>query len=231
MVEPVMFNGLPMPEDFSSALFHRVTERAVLRSQTHVVSFEQFSMAWNAIPYRFLALADDSHKYTASIGAPDGASSSRQRYIQERHLFGFFSNGFSMFESFFYAMFAVGGMLSSADFPLEKEKEQRKISPPYTQSRYAGLFGNDPVLTAFDKVLNDAAYTECKDIRNILSHRTAPGRRVFLSTAQGKDIPSQWKIDDIPLDSELTISRRAQLAALLTTLLGAAAEFCETQIQ
>jgi hypothetical protein len=183
-------------------------------------------MAWNAIPYRFLSLADDSDRYTAAI---QGSDTSHQRYIQERHLFGFFTNGVSLFESFFYAMFAIGGLICPADFSLTTDADKRKITPSNTRKLYEIAFKGDGILSAFDSVLDDDKYQQWKDIRNILSHRMAPGRQVFMTNA-GKDTSSKWKPYDISLDDKLTTSRRAQAAAMLETLLKSAAVFSNMRI-
>jgi hypothetical protein len=230
MPQPLKVNGLLMPPDFPTTLFEHVYSRARLRSTSHVSAFEHFNAAWNAISFRYLALCDDGDAFTASVSAPDGGASLEERYQQERHLFGFFSNGFSAFESFFYGMFAIGALLHPVDFPLATPKEQQAVSPASTDRAYARAFVGDPILATFAAVFTDAAYREWKEVRNILTHRTAPGRTIFVSVESDEDLLARWKINDIALGRETTSVRRGHAARMLSALLNAAAVFTESRI-
>jgi hypothetical protein len=230
MPQPLKVNGLLMPPDFPTTLFERVYSRARLRSTSHVSAYEHFNAAWNAISFRYLALCDDGDAFTASVSAPDGGASLQERYQQERHLFGFFSNGFSAFESFFYGMFAIGALLHPVDFPLATPKEQQAVSPASTDRAYARAFVGDPILATFAAVFTDAAYREWKEVRNILTHRTAPGRTIFVSVESDEDLLARWKINDIPLGRETASVRRGHAARMLSALLNAAAVFTESRI-
>lgn len=230
MPQPLKVNGLLMPPDFPTTLFERVYSRARLRSTSHVSAYEHFNAAWNAISFRYLALCNDGDAFTASVSAPDGGASLQERYQQERHLFGFFSNGFSAFESFFYGMFAIGALLHPVDFPLATPKEQQAVSPASTDRAYARAFVGDPILATFAAVFTDAAYREWKEVRNILTHRTAPGRTIFVSVESDEDLLARWKINDIPLGRETASVRRGHAARMLSALLNAAAVFTETRI-
>jgi hypothetical protein len=129
MGQPLAINGLPMPPDFPTAAFERTYARARRKASSNVTLYEHFGAAWNAISFRYLDLCSEGDDFTASITAPDSAASLEQRYRQERHLFGFFSAGFSAFEAYFYGMFAIGGMLKPSDFPMSSPKEQQAVSP------------------------------------------------------------------------------------------------------
>ena len=230
MPQPLQVNGLLMPPDFPTTSFERVYSRARLRASSQASAYEHFNAAWNAISFRYLALCDDGAAFTASVSAPDGRASLEQRYRQERHLFGFFTNGFSAFESFFYAMFAIGALLHPVEFPLAIPKEQQAVKPASTYRAYSRVFVGDPILAAFTAVLTDAAYREWMEVRNILTHRTAPGRTIFVSIESDEDLLARWKINDIPLGPQTASSRRGHAARMLSALLDAAVVFTESRI-
>lgn len=191
--------------------------------------YEQFVGAWNAISFRYLTLCDEGDAYTAAIQAPNAAAGLEERYRQERHLFGFFSAGFSAFEAYFYGLFAIGAILVPAAFPLASPKEQQSVSPNSTNRTYLTAFAGDQVIAAFHAAFQDAAYVELKEVRNILTHRAAPGRTIFISVGRDNP-PTRWKINDIALDQNTAASRRADVARLLGALLNAAATFVEARI-
>jgi hypothetical protein len=85
-------------------------------------------------------------------------------------------------------------------------------------------------LIAFQSVFADPAYREWKEVRNVLTHRTAPGRTIFVSIDSDEDLPPRWKINDIALDQQTATTRRAHAARMLTGLLEAATVFAETHI-
>src|SRR5262249_27910880 len=199
MRPPLTVNGLLMSADFPAALFERGYVRVRQRAVTHRHQFDHFAAAWNAISIRYLALAASGDEFARLIVQPDAGADPQNRYQQESHLFGLFSNGFSAFEAYFYGMFAVGALLRPGDFALETPKEQQAVSPTSTGIAYRRHFVGDPVLAAFDAVFQDTAYREFREVRNILTHRTAPGRRIFVGIGSDNELPARWKINNIAL--------------------------------
>ena len=51
-----------------------------------------------------------------------------ERFIQEDALFGFFVNGLSVIESFFYGLYWIGSMVDTNSFPVLTEN--KPITPP-----------------------------------------------------------------------------------------------------
>jgi hypothetical protein len=228
---PLTANGLLMPADFPTAPFERSYVRVRRRAAMHGAVFEQFGGAWNALSMRYVALAANGDEFTRLITQPSGAAPDpQQRFEQESRLFGLFSNGFSAFEAYFYGMFAVGTLFRPADFPLGTPREQQAVSPGRTGAAYSRFFVGDPVLAAFDAVFCDAAYRELREVRNVLTHRTAPGRTIFVGIGSDEDLPARWKINNIALDGRMASARRADVARLLAVLLEAAAVFVEARI-
>ena len=176
-----------------------------------------------------MALCDDGAAFTAAIAATDAASIER-RYQQERSLFAMFSNGFSAFESYFYGMFAIGAILQPGSFPLKTEKDQQNVSPTSTNRAYERAFPADPILTDFRKIFDAAEYREWREIRNILTHRAAPGRTIYVSIDTDEDIAPRWKINNISLDASTAATWREHAATLLGVLTRAAVRFCDIRI-
>lgn len=231
MPQPLACNGLLMPPDFPSAAFERTYARARQIANCSAALEDQFTGAWNAISYRYLDLCSEGDDFTASVTAADGGASLEQRYKQERHLFGFFSAGFSAFEAYFYGMFAIGGMLNSTEFRMATPKEQQAVSPTSTSRLYERVFPTDVILANFQALFADAAYREWKEVRNVLTHRTAPGRTIFVSIGSDEDLPPRWKINNIVLDEKTAPSRRAHASRMLGTLMSAADDFVERHMK
>jgi len=62
-------------------------------------------------------------------------------------------------------------------------------------------------------VLADDAYINWKEIRNIISHRSHPGRNIYLGTTPEGDCPHDWQVPGLlALDVNTTISRTANIA-------------------
>jgi hypothetical protein len=210
-----------MPPEFPAttydAIHAAVTQRGPMSND--------YAGAWNAVPYRYLAMIEHSDAFAASIKQHGPAPVSEERYRQERDLFGFFTNGLSTLESAFYGTFAIGHCLDAAAFPLH---EPRDITPTFTRDRYSKTFPGDALVTTFDAVLNSAVYKELRDLRNVLAHRTASHRHIFLQAGIPKTVRTdEWEVQGkrIPLESNLTTTRQAGVAGLLATLLEGVRDF------
>jgi hypothetical protein len=81
------------------------------------------------------------------------------------------------------------------------------------------------MITSFDNLLKHLDYKELKQVRNILSHRAAPGRNLYMSTGPSIAQPAEWKVGGIKLDATMTSARRMSIAALLQDVLKEAASF------
>jgi hypothetical protein len=219
-----------MPPDFPVAFYEAVYKKVERRASTVPDLYEQFAGAWNALAYRFLALAEHEAALTVSL-ANLGASPSRlERYRQERDLFGFFSNGFSMFEAAFYGLFSIGAFVSSAGFPMSTAKDRQRISPSSTAIAMVRAFSGDPLNKIISSAASDPAYEECREVRHILTHRAAPGRTFFVGLGTDDLLPDQWKIKSIPLDDGMPPARRADLARLIGGLLQGIDQFTKSQL-
>jgi hypothetical protein len=212
---PLSLNGLIVPEDFPVVEYEAIQQR-VERARGTSTIYEEFAGAWNAIAYRFVAVTEYESILRTSLTPTDDPI---QRYRQEKDLFGFFSNGFSVFEAIFYGLFALGAFVAPTEFPLATRKDKQKVSPTSTTVAIAKVFVGEPINQVIKTVSADPAYVEWREVRNVLTHRAAPGRTFFVGIGGDEELPDQWKIKDIPLDAEIAPKRRTELARLVTEFL------------
>ncbi|MEH2551636.1 hypothetical protein V1283_008281 [Bradyrhizobium sp. AZCC 2262] len=225
--EPLSVNGLVMPRDFPVASFEAVQRRIQPFAQTQNDLYIHFAGAWNAISYRYLSLVDDGETFTGSLKKHGSSPPAVERYNQERALFGFFSNGFSVFEAFFYGMFAIGALVKPTLFPLTTAADQQRVTPARTIDAYSRAFPGDAIVASMSGIYGDNAFKEYREIRNVLTHRSAPGRTFFLSIGSAEAPASQWKIRNIPLDESMASTRRAHVSMLLLRALDATRDFTD----
>ena len=103
-----------MPADFPASQFEAVVHNNKLTAHAARNEYPLLSDALRAIPYRFRTLTEYDHSFTALI---NDYGIDAFRYEQERDLFGFFSNGYSVFEAFCFALFAIGALTGSPGLP------------------------------------------------------------------------------------------------------------------
>jgi len=219
-----------MPPDFPVAHYESVHSKIQPRASTSREIYEQFGGAWNAIAYRYLAVTEYEAAFTASLVDVGTSPQATDRHQQERDLFGFFGNGFAVFEAAFYSLFALGALVSVASFPISTAKEQQRINPTSTTDAITKAFPNDPIVHTLNNVTSDSDYLDWREVRNVLTHRAAPGRIFFASVGGGTAIADQWKIKSITLDVHMAPARRAELSRLISDLLEAIDQFAATHL-
>jgi hypothetical protein len=219
MARVLSLNQIAVPDDFPADEFeavHRKLGSAYAERDEYCV----FIMgALNAIAYRFTALAEYDESLRSLINAPNGQPF---RYMQERDLFGFFSNAHSVFDAFCFALFAVGALIDPGNFPLATEADERNVTWSTMLRAYGKAFPTDPILSELEKIWNDTE--ELRNIRNILTHRAVGARDLMATT--GPSAPSD-RISrlNISLDAGTTRTHRSQVAGLLLLGLEAADKF------
>jgi hypothetical protein len=206
-----------MPKDFPSTPYEGVHFRVNNYSRTDSESWIQYNGAWKAISYRFLSVVDYDKAFTRSIKKFGDAPPNPERYKQERDLFGFFVNGLAAIESLYYAVFAIGSMLEPVNFNVDTPQDLRSINPESTNSQFKKVFPEESFNTILSRVTSSPEFRAWKEVRNILAHREAPGRTIFLSNS-GSSPAALWKVG-IPLDANTTASRRKWLAETLGLLI------------
>jgi len=169
--------------------------------------------------------------FTASIISDGTSPPADRRYHQEQCLFDFFSSGFSALDSFFYAAFALGTCIDPVAFPLVTDRDRRSVSPDKTITAYKRRFPNKQPLIALQALADSPEHAEWRAVRNVLTHRAAPGRTLHVSVGDDDETPvDRWKPFDIPLDQALTMDRRGHLSRLLVGPMTSLAEFAEANL-
>lgn len=221
-------NGLSPHEDFPSKAYEAVHAHVVDNWST-MPTYSQYTGAWNALAYRFQGVIEAGARFQRSLKDYGSHPSPQQRYQQEEALFSFFSNGFSAFEAAFYAFFAVGSFIEPMAFPLVTLKDQQRVSPLLTAATFKRAFPDNALLVAFAKLFAEPSYQRWRNMRNVLTHRAAPGRRVFVGFGTDDAPPVEWKLNDLPLDSNLVPHHQRELAQLITDVVLAFERFLTTR--
>lgn len=221
-------NGLTPHADFPSELYNAVHAKVVARWSADP-NYHQYAGAWNALAYRFHGSVEAGSKFQKSLKGYGAHPAPHQRFEQEEALFNFFSNGFAAFEALFYGLFAIGSFIDAIAFPLATQKEQQRVSPTYTSEAFRRTFPADPLVVTFASLFCNPAYQSWRDMRNILTHRAAPGRRVYVGIGTDDAPPVEWKLNNMPLDATLVPERQTELAKLISDVISAADTFLATR--
>lgn len=220
----LLTTGLQMPEDFPVVPYEAIHRSVARTKDDHPHAWEQYSAAWNAVAHRFASCAYHDSEFTESILRPGTAPPPPERHLQERALFGFFANGLSTIESFCYGLFAIGAMIDPETFQITTDKQMSKVKPKKTAKKFEGRFAEEGITSALQHMRGSHKYRDWKVVRNILIHRTAPGRTIRLGGPRAS--PALWK-SGIEIDSNTTPSRREWLAETMRTLLNGADVFAD----
>jgi hypothetical protein len=205
------------PSDFPRPSWQAVLDN--VSAHTGEAAFGNFAGGWNAVAYRFRACCDCGEAFASSVRQHGDAPPFPHRYFQERDLFAFFVTGFSALESFCFAMFFVGSFIQPNKFRTGTVDDLRKINATATAGRLISVFPDVGLGQALRDVHDCDESKEWRNLRNLLVHRTAPGRHIFASLKEPAGVPQQsstW--GGIPIDENLTTSRRTWLANSLQTI-------------
>jgi hypothetical protein len=121
-----------------------------------------------------------------------------------------------------------GPIVRADSFPMTSESDLRKLTPKWTATCYRQAFPGELLTQRLSALLSDSVWKECTLIRNIVTHRTAPGRHIQVG---GPFTPfagtAHWKLPNIraEINEHLTKGRRSWLAASLKDALDAANVF------
>jgi hypothetical protein len=216
-----------MPADFADEPYDRIYQRvaeALGNQQPQPPSWPEYSGAWQGLSYRFRSCAEHDEAFTDSVSRFGDTPDWPERYKQERDLFGFFVNGLSAIECACYGLFAVGSWLNPGQFPFTTDADKRRVCPERTLEQFAIAFPDANLTRALRQITGSREYQNWKKGRNILSHRSQPGRIIFGSTV-GPTRSAEWVLQNIPMDNTATATRRRWLADSLRFPLTEADDF------
>lgn len=229
--------GYEPTADFPQVPYDRMHLRlAPWANSPRAQTWRQFGLAWNAVAYRFQACAEHDEAFRELFDRVGSNAAGINRYRQQRDLYGCVVNACSVIESFYYAAYAVGALADPAAFPIDTPKAQRDIKPSATAALYRRTFPDDQFTALLDAVIADAHWRDLADLRNVLIHRAAPGKAVFLSTPGASVTPpadqlrlGDFHVPDRDFDAQLTHACRRWAASSAATLCLGLDEFTERQ--
>lgn len=229
--EPLSTIGMVMPPGFPSEDYEATNERVSSHRSERRTEVGEFVGGWLGVAYRFLACTEYDAAFRSSVRRPGGdAPPHPERYQQEKWLFGFFANGLSTLESLCYALFAVGAVVRPQDFPFVGPDDWRRVTPSSTRKQFASVFPQDSLTNALEALLSSRELDEWREVRNILVHRSAPGRTIALTMGSGPQQRAALWVQGITLDERTTTSRREWLLGELAGLMRAARGFAEVHL-
>lgn len=234
---PAQVHGIDFPDDFPVQPYNAVHAKIHSAQRQPEQVFHQGG-AWNGLAYRFLTAAKADNQFTDILGKEQNQLN---RFHQEEALFSFFVNSLSAIESFFYGLYWIGTIAEPARFPVVvTDRDLREIKTDKTISKFragphAGIFSatfaalqtQDP---ATGNWINTGPYEELKDVRNILAHRASYGRVQHAAVGGQVQLDDQWRVRNIPINSQVTHSRRTWLVATLNGLLSSAEAYTATML-
>lgn len=192
--------------------------------------YEHFSGAWNAIAYRYRGAIDHGSDFVKLIKLYGTAPQPEKRYLQEQALFNHFSSCFSVFESVCYGFFAIGSIINPEYFSISDKADQRKISPETTKKTFQKAFPDEQITKTLIELTADSEFGNIRNTRNILIHRTAPGRKIYLHIGEDESLPTEWKLNNKPLNELIVKSNEDSMEMLLNNLLTAGEVFCKSHL-
>jgi hypothetical protein len=226
-------NNLEMPIDFPTADVEHVHTKLTPCFHTHRDHYGHFAGAWQALSYRYKAVAEYDELFAAAVIQYGPGPGPEERYMQERVLFGFFSNALSLFDAYCYAIFAIGAIIKPLEFRLSSAADERNVSIKSTLSAYQKSFPGCPLGQAVNALKTDAAYASLSNIRNILNHRGTPPRSHSLTIQIGLGAEQKSSIPKfgLTLNHTSTSSYRKEVSRMLSAAVRAAGRFVDEQFR
>jgi hypothetical protein len=172
--------GVPVPQDFPKDPYESVIDQLQPHKGKNERAFEEFIAGWAAIAHRFLDCASHDEAFTYSVKHHGSTPEPPERHLQERALFGFFVTGLSALESASYALWMAGAMDKPAEFPIGTSAALQGITPGSTRDKYKSAYPGTSVTAKLEDLMASSQWQEWKELRNILTHRSAPGRHISL---------------------------------------------------
>jgi len=214
----------PTPASFPIVAYESVQKRMGPQQPLHPNEWRHHTGGWNAVHYRIIGCEKCVGRYTDSFAISGVAPQLDEQIAQDNALFGFFVYALSAIESYFFAMHAVASILAPADFPMATEQDLKRITPKVTIQRFDRKFGGNVVSTVMKQTVSEAEYQEWKDLRNVLVHRSVPGR-LFFQPSRSTPRDADWMDMGIVLNLNTLDSRYPWLTSVLERLIGVADQF------
>ena len=207
-----------MPKVYPSDLHDDINKRIATNRDDYLNSWYQFAAGWNAVAYRFLSCAESNSDFISSIIKYGNSPSPPERYNQEKLIFNFFVSGLSAIDSLCYALYSACSILDRINFPISNKDDLRRVTIESTTKRLtkSTLQNKGGIVKSLKSLIESPEYKDWKEKRNILAHRSAPGRNAFVGG--NEDGKVKW-IGGLEIDKNTTARKYEWLSAKIKTLI------------
>lgn len=195
--------------------------------------------ALQAVRYRYRLCTECSEEFKALLASPSQMWQARTgdeelMYKLERCIYVFFMSGLSVFESFAFCLYFLGGIIRPDAFP--HVSKPKKITLETTSKAFTAAFPQAAITACLAELSQKPEFGTLEDLRNVLAHRVS-GRRNVRGRGEVRDgtytyeQEETWHLsssDEKLLFDEGLIQRHLnEINSLLTPLIVAAREFAE----
>lgn len=200
----------------------------------------QFEWSWQAVRYRYRSCVECNDDFKALLANPsqswqNGWGDEELLYKLERCIYGFFTSGLSVFDSFAFSLYFYGNALQPGAF--SKIANPRGITRSATTAAFLATFPLARITTLLQGLPADAGFSTIDTVRNLVGHRLS-GRRSVRAWGTTHDDGSHthtreetWHIPgsvhQLAFDDEMLHRQLDNITGLLTALSSAAREFAE----
>ena len=122
-----------------------------------------------------------------------------------------------------YASFSLGSALVPSHFPMNTQRDLRKINLRYTSRKFiSSSYSSDAISRKFDQLKRSRPWDNWSKIRNILIHRQQPSRSFGSEndTWHGKFV----------IDDQITKDHRVWVSQVTQGLVSALDDFCSNYL-
>lgn len=204
--------GIDMPPDFPSQLYSSIHERFIPYLEKSKENWLEYGWGWNAVASRFKTCSINRDFFERSLEKHGVISLAHDdRYIQDNSLFIFFIAGESALDSLFYSTYFICALLGIFKFQLT-EKFKKSIKIDLLMNCLNCSCPTDSLTTKLGEIANSDEFSRWKKIRNVLIHRSAPGRNFG-------DEGVIWQLEKLKLNKDLTTKRYQWLSSALKDIM------------
>jgi hypothetical protein len=199
-----------------------------------------FDWSWQAVRYRYRTCAEcsDEFKPLFNNASEAGWEDEELEYKLERCIYLFFMSALSVFDSFGFCLYFLGGALRARDFP--NVGTPRNITLAETRDSFAKVFPSEGISGTLRALLENPGFAAIKETRNVLAHRLSGRRSVRSSSTRNEDgilttnsHKETFHIPGLPekleFDKDMLQRQMREITDMLSTLAAAAREFAESQ--
>lgn len=221
--------GFDVPDDFPIKRLEAVHVKADKIHGSQLAVWREWAGGVNGTVYRFMSAAAASDEWADTYS---DRPSIDLNIRQDQLLFEFFAAALSSLECLAYGLAAIGEFLRPTAFTVTQNPKQ--ITFDFAANTFSKEYPGDPLAQRLQSVNRGAEMKDLRDTRNILVHRSAPGRTFSetLTTSPTGDSasigPTTWLGQ--ALSAATTQRPRSWIAESLDQILEAAEAFASREL-